>query len=167
MKPSVMPPSASRPPIDVSDVRLRFPPASGATGGVVAFIDFILEQKWQVARVALRFTRDGSVAFSYPRVRRADERRTWLFRPIDDSARIELEGALLASLHADMPRVVARACELGVFVAPDVVAEMEARCGSAEGNENGIAASTIDARTRTESKRPSREETPHEPTGSS
>jgi hypothetical protein len=79
---------------------LSFVPASGdlAKSGLLGWLAFDLDGTWRVDGVALRRTRRGDLALSFPS--RIDRHgfAHWFVRPTCDRARREIEGAILAEL---------------------------------------------------------------------
>jgi hypothetical protein len=78
----------------VSRVRWVVAGPAQLAGGVIGYVDFVLNDALAVRGVQLRRTLAGRLAISWPRDARA---RPVVF-PIDDAARLELERQVFAAL---------------------------------------------------------------------
>ena len=86
---------------EVSDV--RFTPASAIDqrSGVLGWMTFIVGEGLRIDNVAVRRTRDGRIALSFPARRSRDGRQHPLVHPVDDRSRRRLEREILARLDLE------------------------------------------------------------------
>ena len=86
--------------LPVTEVRLA-PAAPSETGsGLLGYVSFQLGAL-VLDGIALRRTRDGRLALSFPERRDSSGRRRPLVRPLDDAARRAIEAAVLAALSIE------------------------------------------------------------------
>ena len=87
---------------EVSDV--RFTPASAIDqrSGVLGWVTFIVGEGLRIDNVAVRRTRDGRIALSFPARRGRDGRQHPFIRPINDRARRAFEHEILSRLNPEL-----------------------------------------------------------------
>jgi len=84
--------------LTVSDI--RFVPARPklASTGLIGFVTCTINDRLQLGGIAVRRTLDGRVVLSFPE-RGSHGFRLALVRPLDDDARLELEGQIFEELR--------------------------------------------------------------------
>jgi len=102
----------------VSHVRFAFAGDDDALEGLVGFIAFRLDDLLEVACVALRVTRRGEIAFTWPEKPDSRGKTRTVARPATDEARLALEGALSAALFPRLPEIRRRIAEIRALDGP-------------------------------------------------
>lgn len=73
--------------------------AAQAGGGLIGYVSFVLDGDVLIDGIVIRRTLRGELTLSWPARKDSRGRLHHHVRPVDDDARIELEGELLAHLH--------------------------------------------------------------------
>lgn len=84
--------------LGISEVRLRPTTADDTTGGLLGFVSFVVNGALRLDGIALRLTRDGRHALSFPARRDRHGRRRAPVLPISDETRREIERQVFAAL---------------------------------------------------------------------
>jgi DNA-binding cell septation regulator SpoVG len=84
--------------INISEVRFTAAPPRDLAGGLLGFVDCILNGALKLSGLALRRTRKGDLRLSFPAKRDANGQEHYVVRPIHDVARQEIEGRIIAAL---------------------------------------------------------------------
>jgi len=113
----------------VTSVRLSPTIAADVERGLLGWLSFDIDGTWHVDGVALRRTRSGRLALSFPaRDGRGGFRRTFL-RPTCDRARLEIERAVLATIEERLELLRAAPCRGAIDAAGEDEQAEEGRPG--------------------------------------
>ncbi len=92
---------AERQPITVSGVELTHSAPPDALKGLLGWLRFDVNGALRLDGVALRRTREGTIALTFPARRDRQGRDHPLVRPLDSEARAAIERQVLAALGLD------------------------------------------------------------------
>ena len=79
---------------------IRFTPASAneQRTGLLGWTSCVVDHRWAFDRIAVRRTRQGRLALSFPSKSSRNGGRNFYFRPIDDDSRRAIEHAIFTSI---------------------------------------------------------------------
>jgi DNA-binding cell septation regulator SpoVG len=93
--------SSSRPDPTISCVQIR--PTCGGKNGLVAWVSCVLDGRMALNNIALRRDAGGDLYLTYPRRRSSSGTCYPYFCPVSESARLEIESEILASVESAVP----------------------------------------------------------------
>ena len=84
--------------IELSEIRFTATRAEDEKTGLLGFVDCVLNGAIRLSGMTVRRTGDGRLTLSYPSRIDAKGRKRFLFHPIHDGARQEIERQVIAAL---------------------------------------------------------------------